>query len=304
VTPRITVLGSCTVDLVMRVPRAPGPGETLFVDSAELLPGGKGLNQALAAGRLGAHASLIGLVGDDPLADILLDCAREGGVDARYVRRDPTKATGIAVPVVLPGGENSILAAPRANLELTLEDVRAARPALTGCDAFLFQFESPFAAVLEAARIAREAGARVLMNPAPMQPFPPELMALASVVVLNEGEARAIIPDAANARERALAIRARGPELAVITLGPRGGVAATADGLIEFNAFPVQPVDTVGAGDAFCGALAVAMAEGAAPATAIRFAAAAAAVSVTRAGAAPSLPTRSEVDHLLRTAAI
>lgn len=297
--PRIAVLGSCTVDLVMHVPRQPLPGETLFVDSAALLPGGKGLNQAIAAARLGAEVALLGLVGDDPLADVLLRAAVADGIDTAYLRRDPAKETGIAVPVVMPSGDNSILAAPRANLELSVADVEAAAPALRACDVFVFQLETPIEAVLAAARLARAAGAIVLMNPAPAREIPDDLFTLSDVLVLNEVEAAVFAPGALDEAEQAAALMARGPRLVVVTLGARGGVACDASGCQPFAAFAVDVVDSVGAGDAFCGALAVALAERLDTAAAVRFANGAAALSLTGAGAITSLPRRAELAAFL-----
>lgn len=295
---RIVALGSCVVDLVFRMPRLPGRGETLFARSAGIYPGGKGLNQALAARRLGAETTLIANMGDDLFGHYLLELLRGEGVDTRYVARDAANGTGFAAPVVFDDGENSILSAPQANLALQTALVEAAREAIAAAGALLLQFEAPMEANIVAARIARAAGTRVVLNPAPVVAHPPELLALADVLVVNEVEAAMLAGGTHPAAQARTLLGGR--ELAVVTLGEQGAVFATASGeagVVE--AFPVQAIDSVGAGDAFCAALAVALCEGQAAGAAVRFAAAAGALAVTVAGAATSLPRRAAVDRLL-----
>lgn len=295
----VAVLGSCTFDLVFRVVRFPLPGETLFASAFERHAGGKGLNQAIAIQRLGGRATLIARVGVDPFAAPLLDALRADGVDTTHVVVDPSVATGVAAPVVLPGGENCIVAAPGANLAVTVAQVEDAAGAIRGASALLLQFEAPMETNLVAARIAHEAGVPVLLNPAPALEHPPELLALASVLVLNEVEAAMLAPDESSHEARARALRARGPRAVVVTLGPAGAILCDDGGTRAIPPFVVEAVDSVGAGDAFCGALAVALGEGAALEAAVRFASAAGVLSVTRRGAAASLATRGEVDRLL-----
>ncbi|MBI2765859.1 MAG: ribokinase [Chloroflexi bacterium] len=297
---RIAVLGSVVADLIFRMPRLPGRGETLFADDVALHPGGKGLNQAIAAKRLGASdVALIGRVGSDPFATFLLETLKREGIGAEFVAMDEAAGTGIAVPVVFPDGSNSIFSAPRASLRITDADVAAAGPAIARADALLLQFEAPMEANLVAARIARGAGVRVVLNPAPVREFPPELLELADVLVVNEVEAAMLGGGGLPPEEQAVTLLRHGAELAVVTLGERGAVFATADGAVAQPAFPVRALDSVGAGDAFCGALTVALVEGQAAGDAVRSACAAGALSVTRAGAAASLPTRAEVERLL-----
>lgn len=295
---RVVALGSCVVDLVFRMPRLPGRGETLFARSAGIYPGGKGLNQAIAARRLGAETTLIANMGDDLFGHYLLELLRGEGVDTRYVARDAANGTGFAAPVVFDDGENSILSAPQANLALQTALVEAAREAIAAAGALLLQFEAPMEANIVAARIARAAGTRVVLNPAPVVAHPPELLALADVLVVNEVEAAMLAGGTHPAAQARTLLGGR--ELAVVTLGEQGAVFATASGeagVVE--AFPVQAIDSVGAGDAFCAALAVALCEGRTAAAAVRFAAAAGALAVTAAGAATSLPRRAAVDRLL-----
>lgn len=295
---RVVALGSCVVDLVFRMPRLPGRGETLFARSAGIYPGGKGLNQAIAARRLGAETTLIANMGDDLFGHYLLELLSGEGVDTRYVARDAANGTGFAAPVVFDDGENSILSAPQANLALQTALVDAAREAIAAAGALLLQFEAPMEANIVAARIARAAGTRVVLNPAPVVAHPPELLALADVLVVNEVEAAMLAGGTHPAAQARTLLGGR--ELAVVTLGEQGAVFATASGeagVVE--AFPVQAIDSVGAGDAFCAALAVALCEGRTAAAAVRFAAAAGALAVTAAGAATSLPRREAVDRLL-----
>ena len=295
---RVVALGSCVVDLVFRMPRLPGRGETLFARSAGIYPGGKGLNQAIAARRLGAETTLIANLGDDLFGHYLLELLSGEGVDTRYVARDAANGTGFAAPVVFDDGENSILSAPQANLALQTALVDAAREAIAAAGALLLQFEAPMEANIVAARIARAAGTRVVLNPAPVVAHPPELLALADVLVVNEVEAAMLVGgDDPAAQARALLA---GRELAVVTLGEGGATFATADSTVaHVDAFAVKAFDSVGAGDAFCAALAVALCEGMDATAAVRFASAAGALAVTVAGAATSLPVRAKVEQLL-----
>jgi ribokinase len=287
------------MDLVVRAPRLPAVGESLIAHSFETFIGGKGGNQATASARLGAEVVMIGRVGDDDFGRAILANLAGEGIDTSGVAVDATTGTGVAVPVVLDDGNNAILAVPRANLALTVAGIEQSRGAIESADILMVQFEVGMAATGAAMRIAREARRTVVLNPAPIAPHPAGLLALADVVIPNEVEAAALAPGAAgdHARE-AEAILRRGAKAVVITLGERGALAATPGSVTPIPAFRVAAVDSVGAGDAFCGALAVAMGEGASLAGASRFAAAAAACSVTKPGAAASLPFRDEVDRI------
>lgn len=294
----IAVLGSCTLDIIFRMARVPTPGETLIADDVGVFSGGKGLNQAIAARRLGHESMVIGRVGADTFADQLLATLRADRVDIRFITRDPEVGTGIAVPVVVPGGQNFILAAPRANLAMTLADIEAAKDAISGAGALLLQFETPMNVNLAAVAMARAAGVPVILNPAPVLPAPPGLIPAADILVVNEVEAE-MLAGPGEPLAQAAALQALGPPLVVVTLGPGGLVARNRAEALAVPAFAVMAHDTVGAGDAFCGALGAAVVEGMPFAEALRFASAAAALSVTRAGAAPSYPTRTEVEGLL-----
>jgi ribokinase len=288
-------------DLVARVPRLPVPGETIFARSFEQFVGGKGVNQAIAAARLGAPAvTMIGCVGQDAFGDRILAALAEAGVDPRFISRDPEERTGVAIPLVFDDGGNSIVSAPGANLRLTAAAVATAEEAIRGAGVLLLQFEVAMEANVAAVAMARRAGIPVILNTAPVAPFPPELLALATCVVANEVEAAALAPGSPRSpEEQARAFLLHDVELAVVTLGDQGLVFATNAGVERVPAFPVQAVDSVGAGDAFCGALAVALLGGRPPADSCRFASAAGAICATRPGAAASLPSRAEVDALL-----
>ncbi|MCE7929125.1 MAG: ribokinase [Chloroflexi bacterium CFX7] len=297
----IVVLGSCMLDIVARIERLPAPGETLFARSLDMFAGGKGANQAIAARRLGAaNVTLIGRVGADVFGERVLATLRESGVDTAHVASGSTEGTGVAIPMVFDDGGNSIISVPRANMRMTVDDVTAARDTIAAAGALLLQFEVPMEYNLAAARAARQGGATVILNTAPVAPCPGGLLALADVVVANEVEAAALAPGRPpSPAEQALAFLSPGTRAAIVTLGEQGATLAMREGVTHIPPFPVRSVDTVGAGDAFCGALAVALCEGLGMAPAVRFACAAGAVAVTRPGAAASLPDRAEVEALL-----
>ncbi|MGK4585715.1 ribokinase [Kitasatospora sp. HPMI-4] len=309
---RVLVVGSLNMDLTIRVPRLPAPGETVSGQDAVRGAGGKGANQAVAAARLGGLVRLVGLLGDDEFGARLRSGLHREGVDATAVGTLPGAATGLALIVVQEDGENSITLAPGANRHLD----EAALIRLTGgdparftadSDILLLQLEVPVATALAAARAARAAGVRTVLNAAPMPPFDDrlrQLIAYTDVLILNQSEATALLTAAGLAAtgpwpRRAAALRGLGPDLVVVTLGADGAVAESADGPLSHPGFPVDAVDTVGAGDAFCAALTLALAAHTPPATALRRACAAGSLATTRPGAQAALPTRAEVDRLL-----
>ena len=278
----ITVVGSINLDLVVSGARLPAPGETVTGATFARHPGGKGANQALAARRLGADVRLVGRVGRDPFAEEALALLKGGGVDVA-VETDDDAPTGVACIAVAPDGENLIVVAPGANAALTPERLRPTEGAL------LCQLELPLETV--AVAVARAAGF-VGLNLAPAAELPQAVLDRADLLVVNETEA-AFYGDRLH----------RGHALVALTLGARGAELFRAGARIAAAAPPpVKAVDAVGAGDAFVGALAVALLEGQAPAEALRFACAAGACAATRAGAQPSLPLRSEVEARLASA--
>jgi ribokinase len=298
----VAVLASFNMDLVMRSERLPRRGETLQ-GAFEMFLGGKGFNQAVAARRLGADVSVIGRVGDDDFGQAFVAALDEEGINRDYVIVEPGEGTGVAIVHVLPDGENAIIQAPRVNTTITAPHIRAAAGILNASDVALFQLETSIPAATEFARLARERDVRLMFNPAPAIPVTDELIQLADVVVLNEIEAMgltAIVPDTmARAYEAADLIQRRAEADVVLTRSRQGALAMTERGRVDVPAFRVPVVDTVGAGDAFVGALAVALAEEMPMLDAMRFAAAAGAIAVTRPGAEPSMPARDEVEQLL-----
>ena len=308
---RVAVVGSLNVDLVFTASRRPGAGETLQGTAFDVYSGGKGANQALAAARAGGLVSLVGRTGDDPFGAQLRAALEADGVDLRHTGVDADAGTGVAGIVVQPDGSNSIVVVSRANGRLGPADVARAAGAIQEAAVLLLQLETPLAAAVAAARLASEAGRTVVLNPAPA-PMPgpgteaelfADLLRLTDIVVPNETEARQLTGIAADSPAGAAgagrALLEGGPRAALITLGDRGAVLIEAGREdVALPPFDVHVVDTTAAGDAFCGALAVALAEGQSLPLAARFAAAAGALAVTVAGAGPSLPRRQEIERL------
>ena len=299
---KIAVLASFNMDLVMRAERRPGAGETLQ-GAFSMHLGGKGFNQAVAARRLGAEVVVVGRVGNDAFGRQFLAALDGEGIDRRAVVVDADEGTGVASIVVEPDGGNSILQAPQANRHLTSDDIAHAGEAMRCADMAMLQLETAMAPASAFAQAMRESGATMMLNPAPAMPVPAELLALCDIIVPNEIEARALTAGrhaaSATAIEMAHDLVGLGPTRAVITLGDEGAVAL-ADGRVHRTPpFQVQVVDTVGAGDAFCAALAVRLAEGAPIEVALRYASAAGALACTAIGAEPSMPRRADVEALL-----
>ncbi len=301
---RVTVVGSLNVDLVARAARLPAAGETIIGTASLAVEGGKGLNQAVAAARLGAPTAIVGLVGDDPFGDQLLALLAAEGIDASGIGRAHGTGTGVAHITVDDAGRNTIVVVPRANAMLT-EDLMAEHwSVVTGAAAVLVQLEIPLATVRATLVRARAAGAMTILNPAPAADLDDSLLGLCDLVVPNETEAAALTGlDTSvdrGARAAAAALVERGAGRAVVTLGERGAVWMAADGAAgQVIAFPVTPVDSTAAGDAFCGALAAALAAGSGLEAALQRASVAGALATTAVGAVTSLPTAAAVDAAL-----
>jgi ribokinase len=302
-TPHVAVVGSLNMDLVARAPRIPQPGETIIGGEFRTVPGGKGANQAVAAARLGARVSMVGRVGRDGFGEALLENLASDGIDHAFVIQDPESATGVALIVVDDAGQNSIVVASGANMRLSPADVEAAEAAVASADVLLLQLESPLETVARAAQVATEHGVPVILNPAPARQLPDTLLALVDVLIPNESETALLsdmpVHDEAQAEAAAAALLGLGVGTVILTLGERGALLAQAGGATHVPAFPVAPVDTTAAGDAFVGGFAVALAEERTLLEAARWGNAAGALATTRIGAQPSLPTRQEVERLL-----
>ncbi|WP_112467326.1 ribokinase [Streptomyces triticisoli] len=295
----IAVVGSLNLDLVTPVPRHPVPGETVLGGDIAEHPGGKGANQAVAAARLGGQVAMIGRVGEDDAADVMAAAVRAEGVDTTHLVRTQGVPTGRALIAVNPSGENSIIVSPGANSRLTAADCRGAADVLGRAKVTVLQQEVPDEANHAAAELA---GGIVVHNPAPAVTgaLPPRHV---DVLVPNRTELAALAgtPEPRTVDEVvAAAGKLRGAGAVVVTLGGDGVLLLEGTSYLHIPAFTVEPVDTTAAGDCFCGALAVELAEGRALEQAARWACAAAALSTTRAGAQPSLPRRDEVEAFLQ----
>ncbi|MDQ2799050.1 MAG: ribokinase [Armatimonadota bacterium] len=299
---RIVVVGSANTDMVARVASLPGAGETVLAGEFAMLPGGKGANQAVAAARLGAVVTFIACVGADSLGDAAVLNFEAEGIDTRYVVRDPDAPTGVAlITVDEVTGENVIVVASGANAKLSVGLITMAADAIRAADVVVCQLETPLETVQAALKLAREAGKTTILNPAPAQGLSDELLSYVSVLTPNETEAALLAGyDAHTPTQQANALRERGAANVVITLGAKGALAVSEAQETLIQSFtPQQTVDTTAAGDCFTGALAVALGEGKRLAYAVEFANAAASLSVEKAGAQPSLPSRYEVDFRL-----
>ena len=301
--PQVTVLGSLNMDISVTVPRLPEPGATVLGSAARFTPGGKGANQAVAAARLGATVRMAGCVGDDDFGRQLLAALREENVDAGNVRTISGVPTGLAMISVDPAGENLITVAPGANHEVGAGEVTAA--ASSPGDVLVICAEIPVPAIRAALARASRSGARCILNLAPAPQAPPEAAAIVADgvdwLVVNETEAAAAlgrkVEGLQDAAQAAAELVAAGVKHAVVTAGAHG--AALAGGPkgapVTIEAFGVEAVDTVGAGDTFVGALAVALAAGVRPAEAVRAAAAAGATAATRHGAQAAMPRPADI---------
>jgi ribokinase len=298
---KIVVVGSFNTDLTAYTERLPKPGETIIGQKFVTGPGGKGSNQAVAAARLGADVTFIGRVGQDVFAEIAYKIWREENVNTNFVVRDPDNATGVAPIWVDSAGENTIIVIPGANMTVSTADIDAASETIKNADVLIVQLEINFEAISHALRVAKSHGVRTILNPAPAAAIGRDVVALADYLTPNETEL-AILAGKSDADIKAAArsLLTSDQQTAVVTLGAQGAQWVNRDGSNLIPAFKVEVVDTTGAGDAFNGGFAVALAEGKSLEEAIRFGNATAALSVTRPGTAPSMPTRAEVEALLQ----
>ena len=295
----VTVVGSLNEDVLVAVGRLPGRGETVIGHGVEIAPGGKGANQAAAAGRLGPGVHMVGRVGEDPAGNRQLAALADARVNVSRVHRTPGVPTGSAtIPVEEGTGENLIVVVPGANAELRPEDADV--DSVERATVLLLQLEVPLETVRAAVRATT---GTVVLNPAPSQPLPADLLAAVDVLVPNEHELAQLAGVPAGERPPAELValaRSVASGSVVVTLGARGALVVPADGAVLLQAPPpVTPVDTIGAGDCFCGALAQALARGEDLGPAVRYAVTAAALSTTGAGARGALPDDDAVRALL-----
>lgn len=303
--PRLVMIGSYMQDLMSKSPKLPMPGETVRGGPFFMGPGGKGSNQAIAAAKLGASVDLVASIGDDSFGDLASESLKKHGVSLEFVRRQQDISTGIALIIVDDkSGENIIVVAPGANNHLSTNDVDNALSNIKEADCVVMQLEIPLDIVEYSAKLAYKSGVRVILDPAPACHLSTELLSHVNILTPNETEASIIsgveVIDLKSAKKAGHILCARGPEAVVITLGKEGVLVVTEEETFIVEAFSVNPVDTTGAGDAFNGALAVALGEGQELKAACRFAAASAALAVTKVGAAVASPTRLELDEFIK----
>lgn len=305
--PQIAVVGSLNMDFLLRCQKLPQPGETVAGHGSQIIPGGKGANQAVAAARLGARVAMIGRVGDDTFGPTLKHLLEQEGIDASSVHSTPNTPSGMALITVEDSGQNTIVVEPGANALLTPADVHAAEHTIATADVLLLQLEVPEPANTAALQIARKHNVPVQLNPAPApanHSLTPDLWQ-ANWLCPNETEAAKLtgmpVNSTATAVTAARNLAGRGSGNALVTLGKHGLLLVMQGQCLHATAFAVPSVDATAAGDACVAAWAVALAEGRNIHESIRFAAAAGAITVSRHGASSSLPLRTEVEQLLAT---
>ena len=304
--PTVCVIGSSNLDFTVAVPKLPAVGETVSGGTLTTSPGGKGANQAVAARRLGADVAFVTLLGADPMGDRLAAALSDARLPPGPIERTSEVATGVALIAVDPDGRNQIAVAPGANHRLTPDRARRHRDLMADADVVLLQLETPIETVRWALEEARRLGKRTVLNPAPARvlPLPADLLRLIDYLTPNEIEAGLLtgreVHNAADAEVAGRALVAQGVSTVVVTLGEAGALAVRATGTIRVPGFPVDAIDTVGAGDAFSGGLAASVAAGLAIEDALVVASATAGLTCTRRGAVDAMPTGEEVVALMK----
>jgi len=295
----IVVFGSINMDLVARSARLPKPGETLTGHSFQTIPGGKGANQAVACARLGAATLMVGRVGGDVFGKNLKEQLGSAGVDHVNVAVDTNTSSGVALIAVEDSAENFIIVVPGANGQVGEQDLQRLDGVLNKSKVLLLQLEVPMETVTAAAKMAKEKGVKVILDPAPAQALPPEIYPLLDIITPNETEAERLvgfpIKTNADAIDAAALLREKGVQNVIIKMGGRGALALLDDKAKFYEPFRVKAVDTVAAGDAFNGALAAALSEDKPIEEAVRWGMAGGALSVTKEGAQPAMPERKEL---------
>lgn len=297
---KILVVGSINMDLVVRVPQAPLPGETVLGGDFETYPGGKGANQAVAASRMGGDVTMVGRVGNDDFGDTLIQKLVEDGIKTNHVIKDSNAATGIAMISVAADGENTIVVGPGANMQVSIEDVNQARALMREADILLVQLECPLETITAAVELAKAYDVPVIFNPAPAQPISKALLKDLDYLTPNQSEILHLT-DETDIGQAIQKLQDWGVKRLILTLGANGARVITEDMDEHLPAFEVTAVDTTASGDAFHGALAVALAEGKSLLDAVWMGMAAGALAATKRGAQTSLPTREAVDNFLES---
>ena len=298
---KVIVVGSVNMDITARTDKLPDTGETVAARSVEYLPGGKGLNQAVAAAKIGTTVVLAGCLGSDSFADELASFVRRHKIDVSCLRRSE-KNSGIALITVDERGQNTIVVAPGSNADVCPEDVK--KLTVSPGDVVVCQFEIPPAAVAAAFAKARRYGARTILNPSPVCPIPDEIFRNTDILIVNETELAFLSREnvdentpAEKIADAAEKLKTDAEQTVIVTLGSRGALVAGSKDMLFVDSYKVPAVDTVGAGDCFAGVFAAKLAEGKDVGENVKTAARAAAVCVTRKGAAPAMPDAGELEH-------
>jgi ribokinase len=304
VKPKIVVVGSLHMDLTVKAEKIPRIGETVLGNHFKMSPGGKGANQAMAATKLGADVILVGRVGADAYGRELIKNSKESGINTTYIVEDRETATGVALIIVDEKGNNVIAVASGADLKCRREDIDRAEEIIKSSDIVLIQLEIPLPMVEYAIDKAFREEVKVILNPSPAQQLSDELLRKVYVLTPNESEAEALtgckVTSVKTAKKAAEKIRERGTENVIVTIGKNGAIMATKDGTVHVKGIEVNAVDATGAGDAFCGALAVAISSGKELKEAVIYSNCAGALATTKVGAQEALPTTSELNQFMK----
>ncbi len=288
-------------DLVVRATRFPQPGETISGEDLQIIPGGKGANQAVAAARQGASVAMVGCVGNDGFGPLLIDNLKQNNVDVSYIRVDSQSATGTAIIVVDANGQNSIVLSPGGNGTLSPADLN--NIPFSDYKLLLLQLEIPIETVVSATRRAKESGLQVLLNPAPARSLPEELISLPDFILPNETELSLLtdqpVHDPASAENAAKTLLERGAQNVIATLGAKGALIVSDQRVVHVDTYQVEVVDTTAAGDAFISGFASALLRNQSLEEAVRYGCACGALAATKFGAQPSMPTREEVENFV-----
>ena len=302
---QVTVVGSFMYDLVATVPRRPKTGETLVGNTFGMFLGGKGANQAIAASRAGSKVTMVGRLGNDFFGKQFLEKFSREGINTDFVTQDEENGTGVAMPLIDASGDNSIVIIPQANMALTVENINQAQSTIADADVLVMQCEVPMDANQRAAEIAKQNDTLVILNPAPAQLIPDQILKLVDIIIPNEIETETLTGLPTKTENEVLVagrnLLSKGVETVILTLGDRGSLLLNEDGEKLIPAFDVSVVDTTAAGDSFCGVLAASLANGISINLSVEIANAAGALAVTKLGAEPSLPQRDAIDDLLQS---
>ncbi len=300
----IVVVGSLNMDLVVRAPHLPIPGETVLGSDFQTIPGGKGANQAVGATRLGANVTMIGCVGNDDFGQALRSNLKKEGIDTTHILTIPDSPTGIAAITLDKDGQNCIVVASGANIKLTPEDVENAFSQIKEMDVVVLQLESPLDAVEAATRLGHERDAKIILNPAPARQLNDSLLALVDVLVPNESETSLLtnlpVDTPSQAESAAQSLFDKGVGSVILTLGSRGALVLDGNSsATQLSPHQVDVVDTTAAGDAFVAGLSVGLGEGMSLAEAAKLGNAAGALAITKLGAQPAMPLRVDTENLI-----